>query len=139
MFKIGIVENIHKDGLKLLEKHPNFQYEIITDVSKENLIKELPKFDGLTLRVTKLGSDILKKCNNLKVISRHGVGYDNVDLDYLKKNNISLLITATGNALTVAEHVMYMMLSLSKGVTSYDSEVRSGNFNKNTNKLKTNL
>ena len=77
MFKIGIVENIHKDGLKLLEKHPNFQYEIITDVSKENLIKELPKFDGLTLRVTKLGSDILKKCNNLKVISRHGVGYDN--------------------------------------------------------------
>tara|TARA_B100000579_G_scaffold86984_1_gene68295 strand:- start:404 stop:1360 length:957 start_codon:yes stop_codon:yes gene_type:complete len=137
MFKIGIVENIHKDGLKLLEKHPNFQYEIITDVSKENLIKELPKFDGLTLRVTKLGSDILKKCNNLKVISRHGVGYDNVDLDYLKKNNISLLITATGNALTVAEHVMYMMLSLSKGVTSYDSEVRSGNFNKNTNKIET--
>ena len=137
MFKIGIVENIHKDGLKLLEKHPNFQYEIITDVSKENLIKELPKFDGLTLRVTKLGSDILKKCKNLKVISRHGVGYDNVDLDYLKKNNISLLITATGNALTVAEHVMYMMLSLSKGVTSYDSEVRSGNFNKNTNKIET--
>ena len=84
-----------------------------------------------------MGSDILKECNNLQVISRHGVGYDNVDLDYLKKNNISLLITATGNALTVAEHVMYMMLSLSKGVTSYDSEVRSGNFNKNTNKIET--
>ena len=137
MFKIGIVENFHKDGIKLLENHPNFEYEIIDDVSKENLIKELPKFDGLTLRVAKLGSDILSKCKKLKVISRHGVGYDNVDINHLKKNNITLLITATGNALAVAEHVMYMMLSLSKGVTLYDSEVRSGNFKKNANKIET--
>ena len=137
MFKIGIVENFHKDGIKLLEEHPNFEYEIINDVSKKNLIKELPKFDGLTLRVAKLDSDILIKCKKLKVISRHGVGYDNIDLKHLKKNNIALLITATGNALAVAEHVMYMMLSLSKGVTSYDSEVRSGNFKKNVNKIET--
>ena len=85
MFKIGIVENFHKDGIKLLENHPNFEYEIIDDVSKENLIKELPKFDGLTLRVAKLGSDVLSKCKKLKVISRHGVGYDNVDINHLKK------------------------------------------------------
>ena len=137
MFKIGIVENFHKDGIKLLEEHPNFEYEIINDVSKKNLIKELPKFDGLTLRVAKLDSDILIKCKKLKVISRHGVGYDNIDLKHLKKNNIALLITATGNALAVAEHVMYMMLSLSKGVTSYDAEVRSGNFKKNVNKIET--
>ena len=130
MFKIGIVESFHKDGIQLLKEHPNFEYEIINDISKENLIKQLPKFDGLTLRVAKLGSDILSKCNKLKVISRHGVGYDNIDLNHLKKNNITLLITATGNALAVAEHVMYMMLSLSKGVTLYDSEVRSGNFKK---------
>ena len=32
---------------------------------------------------------------NLKVISRHGVGYDNVDIKFLKKNNITLLVTAT--------------------------------------------
>ena len=60
----------------------------IEDVSKENLIKELPKFDGVTLRVAKLGPEILSNCKKLKVISRHGVGYDNVDLKYLKSNNI---------------------------------------------------
>ena len=89
------------------------------------------------MRVAKLGSDVLSKCQKLKVISRHGVGYDNVDINHLKKNNITLLITATSNALAVAEHVMYMMLSLSKGVTLYDSEVRSGNFKKNANKIET--
>ena len=137
MFKIGIIEKIDESGLKLLDAHPNFEYEIIEDVSKNNLLKQLPKFDGLTLRVVNLGPEILSNCKKLKVISRHGVGYDNVDLNYLKKNNITLLITATGNAVTVAEHAMYMMLCLSKGVVSYDSAVRSGNFKKNVSKIET--
>ena len=137
MFKIGIIEKIDESGLKLLDAHPNFEYEIIEDVSKNNLLKQLPKFDGLTLRVVNLGPEILSNCKKLKVISRHGVGCDNVDLNYLKKNNITLLITATGNAVTVAEHAMYMMLCLSKGVVSYDSAVRSGNFKKNVSKIET--
>ncbi len=137
MFKIGIIEKIHEDGIKLLEKHPNFEFELIENISKENLIKKLPNFDGITLRVAELGSEILEHCKKLKVISRHGVGYDNLDTKYLKKNNITLLITATANAVSVAEHVMYMMLSLSKGITDYDKAVRSGNFKKNVNKIET--
>ena len=137
MFKIAIVEKIDDAGLKLLENHPNFKYEIIENVSKGNLVKLLPNFDGLTLRVAKLDAEILANCKKLKVISRHGVGYDNVDLNFLKQNKISLLITATGNAVTVAEHAMYMMLSLSKGVIAYDSEVRSGSFKKNVSNIET--
>ena len=50
MFKIAIVEKIDEDGLALLDKNPNFEYELIENLNKDNLIKELPKFDGLTLR-----------------------------------------------------------------------------------------
>ena len=137
MYKIGVIERIHKKGLELLDKNEKFSYEIIEDISKKNLIKVLPKFDGLTLRVAKLGPDILKECKNLKVISRHGVGYDNVDIKYLKEKNIKLLITATANAVSVAEHVMYMILSLSKGIVQYDSMVRTGQFRNESNKLLT--
>ena len=137
MFKIGIIEKIHEDGIRLLEKHPDFEFEIIENVSKENLIKSLPKFDGVTLRVAKLDSDILRYCKKLKVISRHGVGYDNVDTAYLKKNKICLLITSTANSVSVAEHVMYMMLSLSMGITQYDNAVRVGNFEKDAFKIET--
>ena len=137
MYKIGIVEKIHEKGIDLLKNNKNFDFEIIEDVTENNLIKQLPKFDGITLRVAKLGSNILSHCNNLKVISRHGVGYDNVDINYLKKNNIKLLITATANAVSVAEHVMYMLLSLSKGITNYDSMVRLGNFRNDVKKLLT--
>ncbi|MDC0164563.1 hydroxyacid dehydrogenase [Candidatus Pelagibacter bacterium] len=137
MKKIAIIEQIHKDGLDILEKNPGFHYELITDVSEENLIEKLPEFDGCTLRVSKLNKNILKNCPKLKVISRHGVGYDNVDLNYIKKNNITLLITATANAVAVAEHVIYMMLSISKSINRYDQEVRSGYFKKNASTIET--
>ena len=137
MKKIAIIEKIHSDGLELLKKNQDYEYELITDVSEDNLIKKLPEFDACTLRVSKLNENILKKCPNLKVISRHGVGYDNVDLDYIKKRNISLLITATANAIAVAEHVVYMMMSISKSINLYDNEVRSGNFKKNASSIET--
>ena len=137
MYKIAIIEKIHEDGINLLENHPKFDYEIIEDTSEKNLIEKLPKFDACTLRVSKLDEKILKHCKNIKVISRHGVGYDNVDLNYIKKNNISLLITATANAVAVAEHVITMFLALSKSVETYDKEVRVGNFKSNAYKIKT--
>jgi len=137
MKKIAIIEEIDKEGLKLFDNNPNFNYEIITDTSEENLIKILPNFDGCSLRVSKLTSKIMSVCKNLKIISRHGVGYDNIDLDYIKKNNITLTITATANATAVSEHVMYMMLVLSKAKLAYDNEVRTGAFKKNMRLIKT--
>ena len=136
-YKIAIIEEIHKDGVELLDKHPNFEYELISDVSEKNIIEKLPNFDACTLRVSKLDEKILKHCPKLKAISRHGVGYDNVDLNYIKNNKISLLITATANAVSVAEHVLSMFLSLSKSIIRYDEEVRTGNFKKNANKITT--
>ena len=134
-YKIAVIEEIHKDGLEVLKNHPDFEYELITDVSENNLIKKLPDYDGCTLRVSKLNENILKHCKKLKAISRHGVGYDNVDLNYIKKNNISLLITATANAVAVAEHVLTMFLGLSKSIMKYDSEVRSGKFKENAKQI----
>ncbi len=136
-YKIAVIEEIHKDGLNLFNKHPDFEYELIKDISESNLIKKLPNFDACTLRVSKLDEKILKHCNKLKAISRHGVGFDNVDLNYIKKNNISLLITATANAVAVAEHVVSMFLSLSKSISKYDEEVRKGNFKLNADKIQT--
>ena len=136
-YKIAVIEEIHKDGLKLLENHPDYEYELITDVSEANLIRKLPNFDACTLRVSKLDEKVLKHCNKLKAISRHGVGYDNVDLNYIKKNNISLLVTATANAVAVAEHVLTMFFSLSKSVINYDAEVRKGNFKSNAKNITT--
>tara|TARA_B100000700_G_scaffold311888_1_gene394735 strand:+ start:3288 stop:4247 length:960 start_codon:yes stop_codon:yes gene_type:complete len=128
MPKIAIVDKIHIDGIKLLKDNPKFQYEIIEDLSKKNLMSKLPNFDGITLRRGKIDAEILEKCKNLKVISRHGVGYDNVDIGFLKKKNIKLLVTATTASVSPAEHIMFMILNIAKGMSLYDDAVRSGKF-----------
>ena len=56
MPKIAVVKNIHSSAIKLLKNNSNFQFEIIENLSKENLIKKLPDYDAITLRATKLDS-----------------------------------------------------------------------------------
>ena len=128
MPKIAVVKNIHSSAIKLLENNSNFQFEIIENLSKENLIKKLPNFDAITLRTAKLDSEIINSCKKLKIISRHGVGIDNVDTNSVKLNNITLTITTKANAIAVSEHVMFMILNISKGIDMYDKTVREGQF-----------
>ncbi len=128
MPKIAIVDKMHQDGINLLKNNPKFECEIIEDLSKKNLMSKLPAFDGITLRRGKIDSEILEKCKKLKVISRHGVGYDNVDTNFLKKNNIFLLVTGTTASTSPAEHIMFMILNISKGKNLYDQSVRNEKF-----------
>tara|TARA_B100001123_G_scaffold174988_1_gene200950 strand:+ start:283 stop:1242 length:960 start_codon:yes stop_codon:yes gene_type:complete len=128
MPKIAIVDKMHEDGINLLKNNPKFECEVIEDLSKKNLILKLPLFDGITLRRGKIDSEILQKCKKLKVISRHGVGFDNVDIKFLKKNDIKLLVTATTTSVSPAEHIMFMILNISKGVNFFDTIVRKGEF-----------
>ncbi|MDC1095733.1 NAD(P)-dependent oxidoreductase [Pelagibacteraceae bacterium] len=130
MYKIGIIDTIDTKGIELLQSNKNFSYKIIKDLSKENLLSALPEFDGVTLRRGKLDAEILKKCKNLKVIARHGVGYDNVDTSFLKENNMTLLVTHNSTSTSPAEHAMFMILNIYKGYTMFDSMVREGNFSK---------
>jgi len=128
MPKIAIVDKMHQDGINLLKNNPKFECEIIEDLSKKNLISKLPAFDGITLRRGKIDAEILEKCKKLKVISRHGVGFDNVDIKFLKKNNIKLLVTATTTSVSPAEHIMFMIMNISKGTDFFDKAVRNGEF-----------
>jgi len=130
IYKIGIIDTMNSKGIELLKSHKNFNVDVITDLSKENLLKELPKYDGVTLRRGKLDSEVLKNCKNLKVIARHGVGYDNVDTNYLKANNITLLVTHNSTSTSPAEHIMFMILNIYKGREMFDKMVRDGSFHK---------
>ena len=127
MPKVALMGKIHKDGLQILEDS-QFNFIEITDYSYNNLRKELTDVNAIALRTAKLPQAILQECKSLKIVARHGVGYDNVDLNYLNKNKIALAVTGSSNAVTVAEHVMSMFLNLCKLSKTSDQLVRSGQF-----------
>ena len=134
MKKILVIQPIHEEGINLLKDNSDFEYEVVDNVDTEFLKSKIKDCDGISIRTAKLSGDVIKAANNLKIISRHGVGYDNIDLEVSKKKDITLAITATANAVAVAEHVMFMILNISKRGSMYDDTVKSGKFNER-NKL----
>ena len=134
MKKILVIQPIHEEGINLLKNNSNFEYEVVDNVDTEFLRSKIKDCDGISIRTAKLSGDVIEAANNLKIISRHGVGYDNIDLEVSKKKNITLAITATANAVAVAEHVMFMTLNISKRGSMYDDTVKNGKFNER-NKL----
>ncbi len=126
--KILVIQKIHEAGIRLLKENSNYEFEIIENINDEILKKKIVDCDGLSIRTAKLSGELIDRGEKLKIISRHGVGYDNIDLNSSKKNNITIAITATANAVAVAEHVMFMLLNISKRKDMYDKTVRTGNF-----------
>ena len=126
--KIAVMGKIHIDGLEILKK-ANLKYFEIYNFEESNLKKELKDVDAIILRTANLNSSVLSCCKNLKIVSRHGVGYDNVDLEYLNQEKIGLGITSTSNAVSVAEHVMTSFLYLIKNIHLSDKLTKNGGFN----------
>ena len=134
MKNILIIQPIDKSGIEILENHSDYNFEIIDGTDLEQIKEKIVKCDGISIRTAKLPADVIRSAKNLKIISRHGVGYDNIDLEAAKEKNVTISITATANAVAVAEHVMFMLLNISKRKDMYDKTVKSGRFN-DRNKL----
>ena len=131
--KILVIQNIHQEGIKLLEDNSSYGFEIFDEIN-EDLKQKIVDCDAISIRTAKLPNEIISSAKKLQVISRHGVGYDNIDLKSTKEIGATLTITATANAVAVAEHVMFMLLNISKRKDMYDQSVKLGKFN-DRNKL----
>ena len=129
MKKIAIIGSIHQDGLNLLKKLKFNTFEI-TDFTQSSLENKLSDVIGIILRTAKINSKVIEKCTKLKIIARHGVGYDNIDLNCLNEKKIALAVTGTANAASVSEHVMAMFLYLTKRINQFDQLVKKNEFAK---------
>ncbi len=94
MKKILIIEDIHESGIKLLEDKKDYTFEIIDNLDPAFIKKKIEDCDAIALRTFELSADLINSAKKLKIISRHGVGYDNVDLDAVikKMSHLQLLL-----------------------------------------------
>ncbi len=100
--------------------------------SPEELKEKLQTFnpDGLIVRQGKIRKDTLEVLPNLKIICKHGVGVDNIDVDAATEKGIPVMITANANFESVAEHALALLLALLKRIPIQDAGLRKGVFNK---------
>jgi D-3-phosphoglycerate dehydrogenase len=124
--KVLIIQPFHEDGMALLKARDDITWEIVDASSIAEMQAKIVDADGVTIRTAPLPAAVLERGKHLKVVSRHGVGFDNVDLDHLNRRGIPLALTADANATSVAEQVLFMMLHLAKLGMRYDRATRTG-------------
>jgi D-3-phosphoglycerate dehydrogenase len=126
--KVLLLQPIHDAGLALLQARKDIRFTIASDISEETLIREAGDVHAIIARASPVTRAIIDAAGELCVVSRHGVGYDSVDVARLTERGIPLTIAIAANALSVAEHTLYLILALAKHGFTFDREVKRGNF-----------
>lgn len=101
-------------------------------VKPSDLIQKLErtKADALIVRTGKITREVIEASPHLRVIAKHGIGVDNIDVDAASAAKIPVLIAASANYESVAEHALGLMLCLAKDIPRLDQRVREGHWDK---------
>jgi len=128
MFKVAVVGPIHEEGMKLFRDRSDIDVSVLQDLSPEGVNKGIAGVDAITIRTQILSKETLALAPDLRIVSRHGVGFDNVDVSYLSSRKIPMALTVDANYTSVAEHTLMMMLVLAKDAQRGNEAVLEGDF-----------
>ena len=97
---------------------------------KEEMLKLIKDVDGIIIGIDELSAEIIEEANELKVISKYGIGLDNIDIDMATNKKIVVTNTPTANVDAVADLTFGLILSLARRVPEADRKIKSGKWGK---------
>lgn len=126
-FKVLLYEPMHAEGTRLLEEKCDLVYAGSFDDA--HLVSMARDVDAIIIRANgAVSCAVIEAAPRLKVIGRHGVGLDSIDLDAARGRGVKVVYTPTANTESVAEHFVGLALMLSKKLKRADIAVRQGNW-----------
>lgn len=119
--KIAVISPLFSQSCKLkneLDKYfPDVKYNEDNSLkTKTDIIEYLQNVEGAIVGREEIDDEVLSQCPNLKIISRYGVGLDNIDIKALEKRSIKLGWSGGTNSNAVAEITLALMLMLSRNL-----------------------
>ena len=126
-YKVLIPQKISAEGTNyLLER--GYEIETGNGISPEALAAAVVDCDAILARTELYPASVLEAGKKLKVIGRHGVGINNIDMETATRLGIQVTVTPLANSNTVAEQTLGFILALSRQLTRIDQEFRHGNW-----------
>jgi D-3-phosphoglycerate dehydrogenase len=117
---------LHPSGRALLDRAPVVTVRYLDETSEPSLAANIAGVDAVLLRTQPMSAATVALADRLRIVSRHGVGYDAVDVGALNERGIALAICGDVNSTSVAEHACMMILAASKRALRADKAVRAG-------------
>lgn len=131
--KVLVIQGLHPEGLRLLEGRDDVVPVVLMSNDEKEIIAAARDVEAITVRTARITRAVIAAAPQLRIVARHGVGYDAVDVAALTARGIPLAIAPQSNMVSVAEHVMFMLLTLAKEATHYDAMTRSGDWGERWN------
>ena len=128
---IIIPDNLHKDGLSILDATEGVTYDAHAEMTPDELLAKIAEADGLIIRsASTVNAGMLDAAANLKAIARAGVGVDNIDLSAATERGVIAMNAPDGNTVATAELAMGLMLALSRHIPQGYATMRDGKWDK---------
>ena len=127
-YKVLVVQGLHEQGLEMLKQRSDIEFNVLLSDDENEILEAAKDVNGITVRTAQITEKIINSSKNLQVISRHGVGYDSINLKSLNNKKIPLTIAAHSNMISVSEQAMFFLLALNKNVFYYDDFTRKGDW-----------
>ena len=126
--RILFIQRVHACGHALAAARGDVDIDIYEGRDPEEIRRRIVDADAIVVRTAVIDRAVIDAGRRLAIISRHGVGYDAVDIEAATERSIPVTITPLANSVSVAEHAMFLLLALAKNARENDTEVREGRF-----------
>ncbi len=124
-----VCDHVEVESLSLGE---GFEVDYRPEITKEELLKAVGDYECIIVRSrTKVDRDVLDRAKNLKLVARPGTGLDNIDVEYAKSKGVQVVNSPESLVEAVSEHVVLLMLALSRKLVEADASTKKGLWEKN--------
>lgn len=126
--QVLIPSDISEVGKQYLRDR-GYEIKMGRGLDEDTIIADAQGCDAMLVRNEPITRRILENIPSVKVISKHGVGLDKIDLEAAAEQNIWVTNGPLSNAIAVAEHTMMLLLACAKKLVRFDLAIRSGDYN----------
>jgi len=126
-YRVLIPQDVAQPGKDYLRER-GYEIKMGSGITPEAIAADVLDCDAILARTAPYTAKVIDAGNKLKVISRHGVGYDNIDVARATELGIWVTFAPESLSNTVAEHVIGCTLTLARNFMQLDREMRAGNW-----------
>ena len=133
--KILFIGRVHECGQALAASREDVDIDVYEGREPAEIRRRIADADAIVVRTAVIDRSVIDAGRRLVIISRHGVGFDAVDLEAAAERSIPVTITPLANSVSVAEHALLMLLAVAKNVRQNDAAVRREGFERAKNSI----
>lgn len=126
--KVLCIQPIHPEGMKILHARPDIELIVPENPEPQTWERHLADVEAIIVRISRIERWMIEKAPKLKLISRHGVGCDNIAVDAATEHGVIVATVGEANAPSVVEQTLAFILALAKRMPEFDRAVRTGDY-----------